>query len=126
MKIKADFITNSSSTMYIIEFNKEFLRKNFEEFFTLRTGEYFRSFNDMSSLVKYTQDKDVDWITEVTKHPIEYWGMGEDEFKEATRIIEEGNHAVYLVADRNDYDRTERMENIILENGGLIRLVGSD
>ena len=63
MKIKADFITNSSSTMYIIEFNKEFLRKNFEEFFTLRTGEYFRSFNDMSSLVKYTQDKDVDWIT---------------------------------------------------------------
>jgi hypothetical protein len=126
MKIKADFITNSSSTMYVIAVDKKFLRKNFEDYFTLRTGEYFNFFDDLTRLVRYTQQKDVDWITEATKMPIDFWGMSEDEFKECQEILDEGKFVVHLQVDRNDYDRTERIEDIIRENGGEIRLIGSD
>lgn len=126
MKIKADFVTNSSSTMYVIEFSKHYLRKDFEQFFTLRTGEYLRLFKDKQTLIKYTQDQDVDWITEVTKKPLNYWGMGRDEFDEAMQILDEGSLVVYLEMDRNDSDRTDRAEDIIRDNGGVIRLTGSD
>ena len=126
MKIKADFVTNSSSTMYVIAFNEKYLRKDLEEHFTLSTGEYFNLFDNLLKLVKYTQQKDVDWITEATKMPIEFWGMSKDEFEECQEILDEGKFAVHLQVDRNNYERTERIEDIILENGGEIRLIGSD
>jgi hypothetical protein len=126
MKIKADFVTNSSTTMYIIAFNEKYIRKNFEEHFTLKTGEYFNSFDNILKLIKYTQQRDVDWITEATKMPIEFWSMSKDEFKECEEILDEGKFAVHLQIDRNYYERTERIEDIIRENGGEIRLIGSD
>lgn len=126
MKIKADFVTNSSSTTYVIEFKQEYRRKDFEEHFTLRTGEYFRLFKDKTSLIKFAQDQDVDWITEVTKKPLMYWGMGQDEFDEAIKILDHDSLVAYLELDRNNHDRTDRAERIIMKNGGLIRHRGND
>jgi len=126
MKIKADFVTNSSSTMYVIEFNKEFLRKDFEKYMQLRTGEYFNFFRDKFKLIKYTQQEDVDWITEATKAPLKYWGMSRDEFNIAIKIFDDGNFPVYAQIDRNYVDRREKAEFIIMENGGTIRYTGSD
>jgi hypothetical protein len=126
MKIKADFITNSSTTMYVIEFSKEYLRKHFEQHFTLRTGERLRLFKDKRSLIKYTQDDDVDWITEVTKQPLMYWGMPRDEFEESIQILDEGKYVVYVEMDRNDSERTDRAEDVLRENGGIIRMIGGD
>ncbi len=126
MKIKADFVTNSSYTMYVISFDEKFLRKCFDQYFTLRTGEYFRLFDDKIKLIKYTQQKDVDWITEATKMPLKFWGMGKEEFKEAISILDEGKFAAYVVLERKDYERLEKAEDIIRENGGHIRLIGGD
>ncbi len=126
MKIKADFVTNSSSTTYVIDFKQEYRRKDFEKHFTLRSGECFRLFKNKISLIKFTQDSDVDWITEVTKKPLMYWGMGQDEFDEAIKILEYDSLVAYLAMDRNNRDRVDRAERIIMENGGLIKYRGSD
>ena len=126
MKIKADFITNSSSTMYIIEFREKFLRKNLEKHVRLRTGEYFKTFTDKMKLIKYTQQEDVDWITKATQRPFKYWGLDKGEFDAAMTILESGNYAVYLRLDRNTYERRDDIEVIIIDNGGIIRHTGSD
>ena len=126
MKIKADFITNSSSTMYVIEFDREFLRKDFEIYMQLRTGEYFNFFNDKMKLVKFTQQEDVDWITEATKLPLKYWGMSDEEFDLCIKIFDEGNFPVYAQIDRNYDERRVEAERIIMNSGGIIRYTGRD
>ena len=126
MKIKADFVTNSSSTMYVIEFDKVFLRKDFEEFLQLRTGEYFKFFNEKIKLITFTQQEDVDWITEATKTPYQFRGMDKSEFDEAISILDKGKFVVYMQFDRNYGDRRDEIDFILIDNGGIIRHTASD
>ena len=70
MKIKADFITNSSSTMFVIEIGNKFLRKDLEEHIRLFVGEYCRFFDDRSDLIAYVQHHPTDWVTAATGVPI--------------------------------------------------------
>lgn len=126
MKIKADFITNSSSTMYIVEFREKFLRKNLEKFIRFRTGEYFKLFKDKIKLIKYTQQEDVDWITKATQRPFRYWGLDKEEFNASMKILEAGHYVVYIQLDRNYQERRQLLEGILINNGGMIRHTGSD
>lgn len=121
MKIKADFITNSSSTMFVIEIDNKFLRKDLEKLMSLHVGESLRFFDDRSKLISYTQHQPCDWVTEITGRPIATWNMDSCCFDVACNILKEGKFVIYLTMERNYPDHMERALRIIEDNGGIIK-----
>lgn len=126
MKIKADFITNSSSTMFVIEIDNKFLRKDLENHGRLFVGEYCRFFDNRSDLIAYVQHQETDWVTAATGVPIEKWNMGTCCFDAACEILKGEKFVIYLVLERNYPERAEKILRIIKDNGGIIRHRESD
>lgn len=120
MKIKNDFVTNSSSTYYILAFAQKFLRKDMEKHFRFYFDEHFRCFDSRRKLAKFTQAEDLDWISEATARPTQFWGMTEECFNRAAREIEKGNFAVFVDIGRDKIERREKFCNLVRQLGGAI------
>lgn len=80
MKIKSDFVTNSSSTSYIMVSDKKVTLKDLkcDPPFNHDDENHFACFENIEQLISYTQGRECDWCDRITgpKHNKVYYPQG--------------------------------------------------
>jgi hypothetical protein len=102
MKIKLDFVTNSSSCCYVISSPKPMKTS---DFVSISGGSFneFQSLSTIEELIKYTDSEPCDWVKKATG-PRRFWGCQPREYEKYKAIIESGNSVIIAHVERNFED----------------------
>jgi len=101
MKIKREFVTNSSSTSYIFSCPKKIRRTDLPKHMFATQWDSFVYAETKKKLIAYAQNSKCTWIDEIKSLPSEYYRLPPGEFQIALREILDGNAIVIMQLDRD-------------------------
>lgn len=124
MKIKTDFVTNSSTVVYFISSPKE-IDKDILHVTPAHALEEYAVFKTMEELIEYTQSEKCDWITKITG-PYRFWQMSQAYYQRCKEIIISGNIVIHMDINNNYSEEMSRIENIFIDRGATIDIKEHD
>jgi hypothetical protein len=119
MKIKMDFVTNSSSTCYI--FSSRVPIDISQINVKLRRWDCLKCLKTKEQAISAANEKGrCDWI-DLARGP-EFYHMTEKEYNTCIDLIKGGKYAIHVKINRNDEQSIDRIFNFIEERGGVLVL----
>ena len=111
MKIKLDFITNSSSCCFVVVSPKQITEDQIYDL-GIKRLDNFICIGNVENLIEYVDSEPCDWIKKATG-PTRFWNMSEEKYNRNKKLIEEKNYIIFANVERN-YDYIELFDNAMV------------